>query len=121
MYQRGFLTDESWKEFRNYCLLSFKSPGCLAQQKRIRADFQATNADIYNIYGPCYNQTYPQKMHDWEKMVQERAGLKHTLRCSDAIGSLTLFNHNENRIPLHINALNDTLLWTTCSDVNGGR
>ena len=45
-----------------------------------------------------------------------KPGLKHTLRCSDSIGSLLLFNLNENRAPLHIKQENDTLQWTTCSD-----
>lgn len=120
MHQRGFVTDESWKEFRDYCTFNYNSDSCLAQQKRLIADFRSTGADIYNIYGPCYNQTYPPKLNAWAKSYEEKFSLRHTLRCSDSIGSLTLFNLNEYRQALHIPQENDTLLWTTCSDVSHG-
>jgi len=43
--------------------------------------------------------------------------LRHPLRCSDAIGSLVLFNANEFREALHVDELNDTLPWTPCRNV----
>lgn len=39
------------------------------------------------------------------------------MRCTDSIGSMVLFNKDEYREPLHINIDNETLQWTTCSEV----
>lgn len=54
------------------------------------------------------------------KAFEDKLGgnLRHPLRCSDAIGALTLFNANEYRSALHVDQLNDTLPWTPCSDVS---
>lgn len=129
LHQRGFISDDSWLEYWSRCAMAWESEDCVTQQKRLKDEFIATGADIYNIFGKCYNQTHwnerpasgipsaQEKLWNFEKKAEQRPGLKHTLRCSDSMGSLKLFNMNEYRSPLHINALNDTLQWSTCSDV----
>jgi hypothetical protein len=42
-------------------------------------------------------------MQLFEEKITFKTGFKNTLRCTDSIGSLVLFNKNEYREPLHIN------------------
>jgi hypothetical protein len=43
--------------------------------------------------------------------------LRHPLRCTDAIGPLTVLNNNMFRDAFKVGEYNDTLFWTPCSDV----
>jgi hypothetical protein len=106
-----------YDEYRAACAWNWDSDACVAQQKKLYEGFRATGADVYNIYGKCFNQTYPAKMQLFEEGLQNKKGFKNTLRCTDSIGSLVLFNKDEYREPLHINSDNETLQWTTCSEV----
>lgn len=84
----------------------------------------STNANIYNIFAKCYTPKYPtltetlsifqQKLEGYDSSSQ---GLKHPLRCTDAIGPLTILNANEYRSEFKIDDNNKTLFWTPCSDV----
>ena len=67
-------------------------------------------ANIYNLYAKCYKPVYPpgyqqtqttfeQKLDSYHQTSQ---GLKHPLRCTDAIGPLTLLNTNEYRAELKV-------------------
>lgn len=102
LYERGWIDEDYYDEYRSACAAGWNTPSCLTQQKKLYDLFRSTGADIYNIYGKCFNQTYPPKMQLYEQRVQLRRGLKHTLRCTDSIGSLVLFNYNQYRDPLHI-------------------
>ena len=53
-----------------------------------------------------------------ETYHQTNQGLKHPLRCTDAIGPLTLLNTNEYRAEFKVEDNNKTLFWTPCSDVS---
>ena len=97
--------------------MGWNTTECETQQKKLYDFFRSTGADIYNIYGKCFNQTYPPTMQEFEYNLQFRAGLKNTLRCTDSIGSLVLFNTDKYRDPLHIYVDSNTLEWTTCSEV----
>jgi serine carboxypeptidase-like clade 2 len=114
LHRRGFISDDSWQDYWSRCALAWLDEECIAQQKRLKDEFIATGADIYNVFGKCYTQPKPSA---YELKAQQGPGLRHTLRCSDSMGSLKLFNMNEYRDALHIGVLNDTLEWTTCSDV----
>ena len=118
LYEKGWIDEDIYATYRSACLMNWESETCLAQQKALYDLFRSTGADIYNIYGKCFNQTYPPKMQLYEANLEHKRGLKNTLRCTDSIGSLVLFNYNEYREPLHINVDNETLQWSTCSEVN---
>jgi hypothetical protein len=126
LFTRGFLDEPQYADYQRKCLqdeYSESTDPCIAAQKNIYFDFIATGANVYNIYAKCYKPVYPpaqqlldEKLNNYHRTSQ---GLKHTLRCTDAIGPLTLLNANEYRAELKVEDNNKTLFWTPCSDVIG--
>ena len=101
-YTRGFIEDNLYNQYQHTCLLTESSSSCKAIQKTIRDNFVASGANIYNIYAKCYKPVYPPQFEEIGRKYQETAeryhklehSLKHPLRCTDAIGPLTVLNTN---------------------------
>ena len=62
LYEKGWIDEDYYTEYRGACAYDWSSKDCIAQQKLLYDRFRLTGADIYNIYGKCFNQTYPVKM-----------------------------------------------------------
>ena len=124
-HSRGFISEADYRKYVSVCHTSESSPACVDLQKKISDDFIATGANIYNIYDKCHHPVYPPKYSGIFAEYQERRAryhakphsLRHPLRCTDAIGQLTVLNRNEFREAFKVNEFNDTLFWTPCSDV----
>jgi hypothetical protein len=125
LYTRGFIDDDVYNRYQSACLTSETSSSCVNLQKLISDNFVNCGANIYNIYAKCYKPVYPPKFWDvgmeYERRMEGYSilehGLRHPLRCTDAIGPLTVLNNNMFRDAFKVGEYNDTLFWTPCSDV----
>lgn len=59
MFEKGWIDEDYYDEYKSACTFNWDSDGCVAMQKLLYERFRLTGADIYNIYGKCFNQTYP--------------------------------------------------------------
>lgn len=54
MYNHGFLSDNSFDDFKSQCAISYESATCFYERERIDKYFAKLNTSIYNIYAKCY-------------------------------------------------------------------
>lgn len=93
MYNHGFLSDNSFNNFKSLCAIDYNTAFCFAERQRIDAYFKKLSTSVYNIYAKCYRQS--------NETVSFVNGVDEL--CEDTAGLLKLLNDESTQDALHVN------------------
>lgn len=99
-YTRGFIDTADYSQYVSSCVdIDEKSQACEQIQKKLYDGFYNTKANVYNVFDVCYplqnsNSAYEEYFKKMEEGKPELGIFQHALRCSDTVGSMSIFNRN---------------------------